>query len=155
MRVALALVCAGCAAVSNSQDDTTAVSRGIDSLNARLVRAYRDHDPSAYSALFTDTAVFEWPAIDDVRGRAAMAEMARANWASLRDMDLELTVASRRIRGDHATEFGAFAQSWAGDSGRNVEYGRYVTALVRDRNGTWLIDRFFGFEDSTRVRRSR
>ena len=35
---------------------------GIDSLNARLVRAYRARDPVAYAALYTDTAVFEWPA---------------------------------------------------------------------------------------------
>ena len=35
---------------------------GIDSLNARLVQAYRARDPQAYGALYTDSAVFEWPA---------------------------------------------------------------------------------------------
>src|SRR4051812_24300242 len=69
---------------------------GIDSLNARLVRAYRSHDPAAYAALYTDSAAFEWPAFTTVRGPAALADMARGNWAALRDMDLRLAVASRR-----------------------------------------------------------
>src|SRR5215216_3903881 len=85
---------------------------GIDSLNARLVRAYQSRDPQAYAALYTDTAVFEWPAFNTVRGPAELAAMARSNWASLRDMDLRLTVAARRVAADHATEFGAFEQSW-------------------------------------------
>ena len=41
---------------------------GIDSLNARLVQAYRDHDPQTYAALYTDNAVFEWPAVNTVLG---------------------------------------------------------------------------------------
>ena len=129
--------------------------RGIDSLNSRLVRGYRDHDPGEYAALYTDSAVFEWPAIASVRGRAGMAAMARENWATLKDMDLKLIVAARRISGDHATEFGAFEQSWDSDSGRNTEFGRYAVALVRQNDGRWLMDHFLGFEDSTRVRARR
>jgi ketosteroid isomerase-like protein len=124
---------------------------GVDSLNARVVQAYRTSDPQAYAALWTDTAVFEWPAFNTVRGPAAMAAMARSNWASLRDMDLRLIVAARRITPDHATEFGAFQQSWRDSSGgRMTEFGRYVTYLLRQQDGTWRMDRFFGFEDSTR-----
>src|SRR5687768_14080674 len=124
---------------------------GIDSLNARLVRAYRSRDPQAYAQLYTDTAVFEWPAFNTVRGPAELAAMARSNWAALNDMDLRLTVSTRHVAPDHATEFGAFQQSWR-DSGsvRMTEFGRYVTFLVRQADGTWRIDRFFGFADSTR-----
>lgn len=125
---------------------------GIDTLNARVVDAYRKHDPQAYGALYTDTAVFEWPAFNSVRGRAGMAAMARDNWTSLRDMDLVLTVASRRLAGDHATEFGAFQQSWTDSAGtRMTEFGRYVSVVARQKDGSWLMDRFFGFEDSTRA----
>ena len=124
---------------------------GIDSLNARIVRAYRNHDPQAYGALYTDTAVFEWPAFNTVRGPTGLAAMARENWASLKDMDLRLTVSSRRVAPDHATEFGAFEQSWRDSSGvRRTEYGRYVAFLLRQQDGSWRMDRFFGFEDSTR-----
>ena len=124
---------------------------GIDSLNARIVMAYRNHDPQAYAALYTDTAVFEWPAFNTVRGPAALAAMARDNWASLENMDLRLSISSRRIAPDHATEFGAFEQSWRDASGvRRTEYGRYVSFLLRQADGRWLMDRFFGFEDSTR-----
>ncbi len=133
---------------ASSGRETTA---GIDSLNARLVRAYRSHDPRAYAALFTDTAVFEWPAFNTVRGPADLAEMARSNWASLSDMDLRLIVATRRVAPDHATEFGAFEQSWRDSSGsRMTEFGRYVAVLLRQQDEKWLMDRFFGFEDSTR-----
>ena len=125
---------------------------GIDSLNARLVSAYRARDPQAYAALFTDSAVFEWPAFNTVRGPAALAAMARDNWAAERDVDLRLTVASRRVGADHATEFGAFEQSWTDSAGvRRREYGRYVAYLLRQPDRSWRMDRFFGFEDSTRL----
>jgi ketosteroid isomerase-like protein len=124
---------------------------GLDSLNARLIDAYRHRDPQAYAALYTDTAVFEWPAFNTVRGPAQLAAMARSNWASLNDMDLRLIVSDRRVAPDHATEFGAFQQSWRDSSGvRVTEFGRYVSVLVRQRDGSWRMDRFFGFEDSTR-----
>jgi ketosteroid isomerase-like protein len=129
---------------------------GIDSLNARLVDAYRRRDPAAYAALFTDTAVFEWPAFNTVRGPAALAAMARENWAAERDVELRLRVAARRLAADHATEFGAFEQSWRDTAGvRRTEFGRYVSLVARQADGTWRLDRFLGFEDSTRAAASR
>ncbi len=148
------LVAAACfqAPQRPSDSDESAANAGIDSLNARITQAYRSKDPQAYGTLFTDTAVFEWPAFNTVRGRAGMEAMARTNWASLNDMDLELTVASRRMAADHATEFGAFRQSFRDPKGVSMaEYGRYVHLLVRQADNGWRIDRFFGFSDSTRA----
>jgi ketosteroid isomerase-like protein len=151
--VALCIVGLACRQPARPAAGATA---GIDSLNARLVQAYRSHDPQAYAALYTDTAVFEWPAFNTVRGPAELAAMARSNWASLKDMDLRLTVSTRRVAPDHATEFGAFQQSWRDSSGvRMTEFGRYVTFLLRQEDGSWRMDRFFGFEDSTRSRSPR
>ena len=134
-----------------SATDATTANAAIDSLNARLVRAYRARDDRAYAALYTDTAGFEWPACNTVRGPDALAAMARTNWAAERDVDLRLTVATRRLAPDHATEFGAFEQSWRDSAGaRMTEFGRYVSYLVRQHDGSWRMDRFFGFEDSTR-----
>jgi ketosteroid isomerase-like protein len=138
-----------CATEQRTASGTTSVDAGVDSLNARLSKAYRDHDPVAYGAIFTDSAVFEWPAFTTVRGRAGLEAMARTNWAALRDMDLRLDVAHRRAAPDHVTEFGAFEQEYADSAGaRSIEYGRYVAVLV-PRSGGWLMDRFFGFSDST------
>ena len=124
---------------------------GIDSLNVRLEQAYRNKDPQAYAALYTDSAVFEWPASNTVRGPAGLEAMARELWPPLNDLDLKLTVASRKVAADHATEFGAFQESWRDPKGvRMAEYGRYVVYFVRQADGGWRIDRFFGFEDSTR-----
>ena len=151
----LLLVVAACAptppqsAAYDAGDDAA----GIDSLNARLSQAYRTRDPQLYGTVFTDSAVFEWPAFNTVRGRAALETMARTNWAALADMDLRLDVANRRYALDHATEFGAFQQSYRDASGKGMtEFGRYVAVLTRQPDDRWLMDRFFGFSDSTRPR---
>jgi uncharacterized protein (TIGR02246 family) len=155
IRVAiLSLGIAGIACSPPPRPSSSEATAGIDSLNAALVRAYRSHDPQAYATLFTDAAVFEWPAFNTVRGPAELAAMARNSWASLKDMDLRLIVSARRVAPEYATEFGAFEQSWSGSGRvRMTEFGRYVTFLVRKQDGSWLIDRFLGFEDSTRASR--
>lgn len=148
---AIPLLVLGVACSQPQRQSASEASAGIDSLNARLVEAYRNRDPQMYATLYTDSAVFEWPAFNTVRGRAGMEAMARTNWASLNDMDLELTVSSRRLAPDHATEFGAFRQSWRDPNGvRMTEFGRYVVVLARNGESGWRIDRFFGFADSTR-----
>jgi len=148
---AIACLCV-LAACTRTSDDPKAANAGIDSLNARLVDSYRHRDPAAYGALWTDTATFEWPAFTTPRGPSALAAMARDNWAAERDVDLRLNVASRRLAPDHATEFGAFEQSWTDSAGvRRTEYGRYVSLLARQQDGSWRLDRFLGFEDSTRT----
>src|SRR5687768_9635129 len=130
--VAISLFTLGASCSPTSREPPSDANAGIDSLNARLVQAYRTRDPRAYGTLYTDSAVFEWPAFNTVRGRAGMEAMARSNWAALNDMDLRLTVSSRRAAPDHATEFGAFEQSWRDSSGARVtEFGRYVTILAR------------------------
>lgn len=145
------LLILGLACSPATRSSAADASAGIDSLNARLVQAYRSRDPQAYAALYTDTAVFEWPAFNTVRGRAELAVMAGTNWASLNDMDLALTISSRRVTSNHATEFGAFEQSWRDSNGvRMAEFGRYVVLLIRQADDSWRVDRFFGFADSTR-----
>jgi ketosteroid isomerase-like protein len=150
---AIACSCIALPACTRNAVDARAANAGLDSLNTRLAEAYRRRDPAAYAALFTDTALFEWPAFNTVRGPAALAAMARDNWAAERDVELRLHVASRRFAPDHATEFGAFEQSWSDSAGvRRTEYGRYVSLLVPQKDGSWRLDRFLGFEDSTRTR---
>jgi uncharacterized protein (TIGR02246 family) len=158
--VSFAIVaCVGKGASSSTSDATTnasATNAGIDALNARLVDAYKQRDPQAYAALYTDSAVFEWPAIDNVRGPSALGAMARDIWAAERDVELRLKISTRRVAADHATEFGAFEQTWTDSAGvRRTEFGRYVSFVVKQRDGSWRLDRFFGFEDSTRLAKSR
>ncbi len=145
------LAAAACAGTDAGHQGHAA--QGIDSLNARLARAYSQRDPVAYAAVFTDSGVFEWPAFRVVRGRAQLAEMARGNWATLRDMQLDLDVSSRRVSGDQAMEFGAFALTYTDDKGAtSTEFGRYASAFARQADGSWLMDRFLGFADSTRAK---
>ena len=147
----VALISIASLACSRSATQARDVSAGIDSLNARLVSAYRNRNPQAYAALFTDSAMFEWPAFETVHGPAALGAMAKSNWAGERDVDLRLVVSARRVAADHATEFGAFQQSWTDSGGvRMTEFGRYATYLSRQSDGAWRMDRWLGFEDSTR-----
>jgi uncharacterized protein (TIGR02246 family) len=151
IRSSIAITIGVVAACSRSAPSARDANAGIDSLNARVVGAYRNRDPRAYAALYTDSATFEWPAFNTVRGRAQLAEMAQSNWAAERDVDLRLDVAARRLGPDHATEFGAFQQTWTDSGGvRMTEFGRYVSFLLRQADGSWRMDRWLGFEDSTR-----
>ena len=122
----------------------------IDSMNAKVSAVYRARDSRAYPLLFTDSAVFEWPGTPNIRGRVGLEALARDGWKSLNDLELKVIPSARRIGVDHATEFGAFEESWRDSTGaRKVEFGRYAELLVRQPDGSWLIDHFFGFEDST------
>jgi len=149
--LACAVLTVACPRASRQSASADATA-GIDSLNARLIQAHRNRDPRAYAAVYTDSGVFEWPAFNTVRGHAGLEGMARTNFASLNDLDLKLIVASRRVAADHATEFGAFEESWRDSSGaRMTEFGRYAAFLTRQADGGWLLDRFLGFEDSVRA----
>ena len=147
----LAAMLLGCAVSSDAaRSAEVAPAVALDSVNSRIVRAYHDKDPRAYAALYTDSAQFEWAAIPTVHGRAGMEAMARELWTPLPDLDLKLIVATRRIATEHATEFGAFEESWRDSTGgRTTEYGRYVVLFARAPDDSWRIDRFFGFSDST------
>ena len=150
--VVLGVACSG----TPRQLSTSEAGAGIDSLNARLIQAYRHRDPQLYAALFTDSAIFEWPAFNTVRGPAGLEAMVRSNWTALSNQDLQLSVSARRIASTHATEFGAFEQSWRDSNGvRMTEFGRYVVVLTRQADNSWRIDRFLGFADSTRPLASR
>jgi ketosteroid isomerase-like protein len=125
---------------------------GIDSLNARLERSYAGHDAKTYATLFTDSAVFEWPATPSVRGRAALQSMAGELWPPLQELKLRVIPNTRRLATDHATELGAFEESWRDSTGgRTTEYGRYAAVMARQKDGSWQFDRWMGFSDSTRT----
>ena len=155
--LALASLLAGAACADARPARTPAVDpqagARIDSLNAKLSAVHRARDSHAYPLLFTDSAVFEWPAIPNIRGRPGLEALARDGWKPLDDLELKVIPSSRRIGVDHATEFGAFEESWRDSTGaRKVEFGRYAEVLARQPDGSWLIDHFLGFEDSTVTR---
>jgi ketosteroid isomerase-like protein len=122
----------------------------LSSLHAIVVAAHRERDPAAYAALHSDTVVFEWPMLAPVRGRPALQSLMRENWRVREDLDLDVTLVARRVAGASATEVLTYRESWTDPTGSRVtEYGRFVLMLSRASDGRWLIDRFFGFSDST------
>src|SRR2546425_12045379 len=125
-RVVVVLLGSACLACAQpSRPSAGEVTAGIDSLNARIVQAYRSHDPQANAAPYTDTAVFEWPAFNTVRGPPQLAAIARSNWASPQDMYLRPTGPTRPAAPSHPAPFGASQQPWRDSSGvRMPEYSR-------------------------------
>ena len=97
-RVALrtSTACANEAPASRPAVDPQAGAH-IDSLNASLMAIHRMRDAKAYGTLFTDSAIFEWPAIPNVRGRARLELMAVENWKSLNQLELKVIPSSRVI----------------------------------------------------------
>src|SRR2546422_6788920 len=91
VRVAIASLCIVGLACRPARPSVADATAGIDSLNAALVRAYRTHDPQAYAALYTDTAVVEWPAFNTVRGPTQLAAMAGGKRAPLPGQDPPLS----------------------------------------------------------------
>src|SRR2546427_3795966 len=79
--VAVVSLCIVGLACQPSRPSTGEAAAGIDSLNAALVRAYRSHDPRAYAALYTDTAVFELPAVHTGSGPPPPAAVGRSKLA--------------------------------------------------------------------------
>jgi ketosteroid isomerase-like protein len=158
--LSLLVLGAACAKEGKESDENRSGQRsaaeanaGIDSMNAKLVEVHRVRDPKAYALLYTDSGMFEFPAFNTVRGRAGLEAMARDNWKTLNGLKLDITVASRYVAPDHATEFGAFRETWRDSSGAQIsEYGRYAEVLKPDSGG-WKIHHFFGFEDSTRTQK--
>jgi hypothetical protein len=139
----------GCSGSAHNAPDAS----GIDSLNARLERAYGSKDPAGYGVLFTDSGTFEWPAVNTVKGRPALEAMAKELWPGLAGLSLRVIPGSRHATEDHATEFGAFEESWNDSTGKRMtEYGRYASYMTRQPDKSWLIDRWLGFEDSVRTK---
>src|SRR5258708_11832495 len=89
IRITIVSLCvAGLACSQASGASESQANAGIDSLNARLISTYRTRDPQAYGALFTDTAVFQWPAFNTVPRPPSPAAMANNNSAGLIEPDL-------------------------------------------------------------------
>ena len=156
--LACLVVAGACANETSTRTDAVDPQAGarIDSMNAKLSTVYRARDWRGYGQLFTDSAVFEWPQIPNISGRAGLEALARDGWKPLDDLALRIVPHSRRIGANHATEFGAFEESWRDSTGaRKIEFGRYAEILARQPDGSWLIDRFLGFEDSTVTRAAK
>ncbi len=121
----------------------------LDSLQEEFLSVHRQRDAQAYAALHTDGAVFEWFGIPPIRGRDAIAQAMRDNWAERSALALEMTPEDRRVYEYHALEFGSYRESWLTPTELPTsEYGRYAMLYVRSDGGPWRIQRMLGFTDS-------
>src|SRR3989442_3517126 len=96
------LCIAGFACRPSVESSAGEAAAGIDSLNARLVHAYRSHDPRAYAALYTDTAVFGLPAVHTGRGPPPPAAVAPSHQAGPCGPERPPDRSARRLAAGHA-----------------------------------------------------
>ena len=144
--------CASSATRQTKQEvaDTAAVEAELALLRQDLVIVHARRDPTAYAALHTQRAIFEWQGIAPVVGRTALEGFMENNWAARRDIRITFEVSDITVDGDRAYEFGSYTERWLDPNGSEVtEIGRYVIRYVLEPDIHWRIDRFLGFADST------
>jgi uncharacterized protein (TIGR02246 family) len=115
--------------------DTAAVTAGVDSLNARFVRAFNADDSSAFGGFYTDDAVYI-SAGPVERGRERInrgyfGSMPYTSGTALRRLDL-------RIGDGLAVETGVYTQQVTPRGGaERADSGLYVAVVERQPDGAW------------------
>ena len=146
----LLLSVAGCATVP-----LLTTSRGPEAELAGVRKQLEDihgsRDAVAFGALHTADTVFDWRGRSNgVTNRVALEKNRREVWQWRREARLSLQVSELQVHADRAYEFGSYEETWIDGYGSRVtEFGRYVLAYTRERDGQWRIARTVGYSDLT------
>ena len=134
------LACLGLAgACVAAPDESDAVARAMQ----RYQVAARTVNPDSIAAFYTPTAVLFEPGINPIRTRDSI----RAFIASFPGVRVDVATATA----DTIEVFGGTAFLWGSYFERlafpgqplSEQHGKFVTQWVRQRDGSWLIQRFF------------
>jgi ketosteroid isomerase-like protein len=146
----LLLAVTGCATSS-----FVPASRGPEAelagVRKQLEDVHGSRDAVAFGALHTVDTVFDWRGRSNgVTNRAALEKNRREVWQGRRETRLALQVSELQVHTDRAYEFGSYEETWIDAHGSRVtEFGRYVLAYARERDGQWRIARTVGYSDLT------
>jgi uncharacterized protein (TIGR02246 family) len=132
--------------------DTAAVVAGVADLWARWQVADTANDVQSLGAMATEDARFDVKGMPPLVGRAAILEVMTPMYAQI-DY-LEATVSPTTtipVTNDLAHQAGTWMERYTvkGEKGEKVDYGRYISAMVRGPDGQWRWAYYMGFADST------
>ncbi len=116
-------------------------------LRRMIEEAHGRRDAAALSQLYVAGPVYEWRGRSiPLTGRRDLERHLRKVWSNRRELRLDLQVAELHVHADRAYEFGSYEETWLEDGERRItEFGRYVTAYLREADGEWRIVRTLGF----------
>jgi uncharacterized protein (TIGR02246 family) len=117
-----------------------AVRRDMDNVRRQWVEAYQAHDVAALRRFYAPDATLWFPGQQPLRGWAALEPAYRAGFEATRPMNVQLTPAGTRLRGDVYYEWGTFSQMvHPADRPAATERGRYLAVFERQPDGNWLL----------------
>lgn len=133
--MALALWGAGAPAPAQEAD----VAAALDRVYERFSQAYREGDPAAVAALYTDDAFYLAPGRDMTRGDVAR----HFEWLSSFDPGtgprIEFEIVDRDIEGSLAYDIGYYTLRRADAPEGERSRGKFVVIWKRGEDGAWRI----------------
>ena len=132
--------------------DTAAVKAGIDSLRAAYSRAEVAGDAAAIGQLWTETGTLDMYGAPRVKGRTAIEEGMKTDFAA-RDWTLsEITpIGTSVLSNDNGSEIGTYHAMYNASGAVSHEWGRYAVGLEKGTDGKWRVDYLMFFPDSTKA----
>ena len=136
--IAAAAVAAwGGGAPASAQEDDVAAA--LDRAYERFSQAYREGDPAAVTALYTDDAFYLAPGRDMTRGEVA----GHFEWLSSFEPGtgprIEFEIVDRGVEGDLAYDIGYYSLGRADAPEGERSRGKFVVIWKRGEDGAWRI----------------
>ena len=120
--------------------DSAAVRAEIDSVNARMVRAFTRGDAAAYAACYAEDGVKLIPIGRQVRGRAAIAGFMEPLMKRLRLREGVIETRTLWVVGDEAWEVGRFTFVFHPvDRTVQTDQGHYLNVWKRGPDKVWRL----------------
>ena len=142
--IALAVLAPGGAALPQEPVDETA----FDDVYAAFTRAYRDGDPAAVTALYTDDAYYLAPGDSIARGAVGRHFAWLDRYADGQGPIVEFEIVERDVAGDLGYDVGYYRIRNADAPADAWSVGKFLVIWKRGADGVWRIhaDGFSGVQ---------
>jgi uncharacterized protein (TIGR02246 family) len=121
----------GCRAAAGPPDQSA--KHMIENVMQTYAKAYRDNDPDALAALYSEEGMLLPPGHELVKGR----DSVRAFWSRGMEAGFEMATVSIEVSGQAGYVVGRYYVP--PDSQDAAETGKYIISLRRERDGVWRI----------------
>ena len=121
----------GCRAAASPPEQSA--KRMIENVMHDYAKAYRDNNPDALAALYSDEGMLLPPGHELVKGR----DSVRAFWSRGMEAGFQMATVSIEVSGQGGYVVGRYYVP--ADDQDDAETGKYIISLRRDPDGVWRI----------------